>query len=80
MSGPVWMGMTAGTPGTSGPVAHTMFYGMIGLSGSQILLILLTWFSFYPSPGIDEPTESRTKSEEGEEREYSPLDDAKESV
>jgi hypothetical protein len=48
------MGFAAGTPTPTGPVAHTMFWGILGLASLLVALILLTWFSFAPSdPALD---------------------------
>jgi len=54
IAGPVWMGFAAGTPTPTGPVAHIMFWGILGLASLLVALILLTWFSFAPSdPALD---------------------------
>jgi len=46
--GPLWMGLSAGTPQPSGPVAPMMFWGLLTLCGTSTLLVLCVWFLLYP--------------------------------
>ena len=54
-----------------------MFLGMISLSVAQVFLILLTWYSFYPSTGSNAEQDDHSASgvARGGEDSYSQLDE-----
>ena len=49
IAGPTWMGMTAGTPKEQGPVAHTMFFGILSLASLLLVLVVSVWFYVWRS-------------------------------
>jgi len=56
--GPLFMGLTAGSEEESGPVAHAMFFGLLGLDTVIVVTMLVVWF------GIDPPSKAKCSAKD----------------